>query len=100
MNYSVLPHFVRVFDRYSQSEQLTINEALEGIKSYLENGRAPYRLRIKRLSAMIYEARISIRLRITFYRDKDTVKFFCLGNHEDISRCLKRLRFINLRASF
>ena len=96
MIYAVLSHFVRSFDGCSSSEQKIIHETLEAIKDYLEKGLASYGLRVKRLSPRIYEARINIRLRIAFFRDKNVVKFFCLGNHEDIARCLKRLRFMSM----
>lgn len=96
MNYIVLSHFVRKFDDYSKPEQEIINNTLEAIKTYYATSNAPYGLRIKRLYPNIYEARIDVHFRIAFYRQRDTVKFFCLGNHEDIARCLKRLKSIPL----
>ena len=94
MKYISLPHFERAFDRYHKAEQEIIHNTLEAIKTFLETSTAPYGLRIKRLYPKIYEARITIHLRIAFFRDKDIVKFFCLGNHNDIARCLKRLQAI------
>ncbi len=69
-----------------------ITLTLDKIKEYVETNQVSYGLRIKRLSQRIYEARINIHLRISYFRDKDIVKFFCLGNHDDIKRCLKNLR--------
>ena len=96
MNYIVLRSFIKQFDTYSETEQETINLTIKEIKDYLETNRASYGLRIRRLSQRIYEGRIDIHLRIAYFRDKDIVKFFCLGNHDDIRRCLKNLRHITM----
>ena len=64
---------------------------VEKVKNYLETNAAPYGLRIKKLSPKIYEARINIHLRVACFREKDSVKFFCLGSHHDISHCLKTI---------
>lgn len=92
MNYIVLRTFIKKFDSYHQQEQEIINRTLVDIKQYLETSQASYGLRIKKLSEKIYEGRINIHLRIAFFRDKDRVKFFCLGSHDDIRRCLKSFR--------
>ena len=93
MKYVVLRSFIHKFDAYQREEQEIITVALDKIKEYIETNHAPYGLRIKRLSQRIYEARINIHLRIAYFRDKDIVKFFCLGNHDDIKRCLKNLKY-------
>jgi len=92
MKYIVLRSFIKKFDSYRKPDQELIASTIEEIKEYLETNQAPYGLRIKKLSLRIYEARINIHLRIAYFREKDVVKFFCLGNHEDIKRCLKTLR--------
>lgn len=92
MKYIALKPFVKKFDSYQRQEQESITSTIEQIKEYLETKRASSGLRIKRLSEKIYEARINIHLRIAYFREKDVVKFFCLGNHEDIHRCLKNLK--------
>ena len=92
MKYVTLRSFIHKFDAYQREEQEIITVALDKIKEYIETNQAPYGLRIKKLSQRIYEARINIHLRIAFFRDKDMVKFFCLGNHDDIKRCLKNLK--------
>ncbi len=97
MKYIVLRSFVKKFDSYSRREQEIISYTIEKIKEYLETNQAAYGLRIKKLSKMIYEGRINIHLRIAYFREKDIVKFFCLGDHEDIKRCLKNLRQMVLR---
>jgi len=92
VNYIVLRSFIKKFDSYRKPEQELIALTIDGIKEYLETNNATYGLRIKKLSKNIYEARINIHLRIAYFRGKDVVKFFCLGNHEDIKRCLKVLK--------
>lgn len=92
MKYIVLRSFIKKFDSYHKQEQEIITLTLERIKEYLETDHAPYGLGIKKLSQKIYEARINIRLRIAYFREKDIVKFFCLGNHDDIRHCLKVFR--------
>lgn len=92
MNYIYLRSFVKKFDSYNKDDQELITETLEDIKKYLETNQAPYGLRIKKLSSKIYEARINIHLRIMYFHEKDVVKFFCLGNHNDVKCCLKTFR--------
>lgn len=92
MTYITLRSFIKSYDRYHHDEQELIIETIRKIKDYLETNQGVYGLRIKRLSSMIYEARINIHLRIMFFREKDVVKFFCLGNHDNIRRCLKNLQ--------
>lgn len=96
MKYISVSYFERQFDKYTGLEQEAIIDTIESIKIYLETGKASYGLRIKRLSPRIYEARISIKLRIAFFKEHDVVKFFCVGTHIDIARCLKHLKSINL----
>lgn len=92
MNCILLKYFLKKFDSYNPQEQELILNTLNEIKTYLETQQASDGLRIKKLSAKIFEARINIHLRIAFFKEKDVVKFLCLGNHDDIRRCLKNLR--------
>jgi len=52
-------------------------------------------LRIKKIydngSEKIYEARVSIDLRIVWIKTKEEILFALLGNHEDIKRFIKNL---------
>ena len=93
MKYIVFRSFIEKFDAYQKQEQEAITATLDKVREYIDTNQAPYGLRIKRLSNRIYEARINIHLRIAYFRDRDIVKFFCLGNHDDIKRCLKNLRY-------
>lgn len=92
MKYIVLRSFTKKFDSYERQEQEIISYTLEEIKDYLETNQASYGLRIKKLSQKIYEGRINIHLRIAYFREKNVVKFFCLGNHDDIKRGLRSFR--------
>ncbi len=92
MRYFVLRSFVKKFDSCTKTEQEAINLVIEQIKNYLETNQEPYGLRIKSLSLRIYEARVNIHLRIVYFRQKDIVKFFCLGDHDDIKRFLKNVK--------
>ena len=92
MKYVLLKSFVKKFDSYQKKEQESIVHAVEQIKVYLETGKASFGLRIKKLSDKIFEARINIHLRIVYFRQKDVVKFFGLGTHDDIKQCLKKIK--------
>jgi len=92
VKYIALRSFIDKFDAYQKEEQEAITATLDKIRVYIETNQAPYGLRIKRLCNRIYEARINIHLRIAYFKDKDIVKFFCLGNHDDIKRCLKNVK--------
>ncbi len=89
-----LRSFVKTFQSYSKAEQSTIYKTIEDILKYIETGQASYGLRIKKLHKRIYEARINISLRLAYFKAENTIKFFCLGNHDDIKYCLEKLRQI------
>ena len=91
MNYVALRSFLKKFDSYPAKEQGIITQTIDEIRRYIETNRAAYGLRIKRLSSRLYEGRINIHLRIAYYRDRETVKFFCVGNPDDIRRCLRQI---------
>ena len=92
MKYIVLRSFDKKLNSYNEPERGIALLTLKKIKDYLKTGRASYGLRIKKLSSKIYEGRINIHLRIAYFRGKGVIKFFCLGNHDDIKHCLKTLR--------
>ncbi len=92
MRYFALRSFEKKFDSYAPAEQEIIEATLKEVRNYLDKGEASFGLRIKQFSPRLYEARINIRLRIAFFREKDSVKFFCLGTHDDIKDCLKRFK--------
>lgn len=76
MKYIVLRSFIKKLDSCPKQEQEIISYTIEKTKEYLETNQVPYGLRIRKLSRKIYEARINIHLRIAYFREQDTVKFF------------------------
>lgn len=92
MEYIILRSFTRKFDSYNRPQQEVITQTLDEIKNYLETNQAPAGLGIRKLSGKIYEGRINIHLRIAYFREGSLIKFFCLGNHDDVKRCLKSFR--------
>jgi len=83
-------HFVRMFEGCGKTEQQMIYNAVEETLKYITSGQAAHGLRIKKLHKRIYEARVTIALRLAYFKENDTIKFFCVGNHDDIARSLKR----------
>lgn len=92
MKYVLLRPVLKKFETYSSQEQEAIISAIERIQNFIYSSQMPHGLGIKKLSHKIYEARINIHLRIAYFLDEDTIKFFCLGNHDDIKRSLKSLK--------
>lgn len=84
--------FLRQYENYAPQVQERIEQTLFQIRDYVEQGQAPYGLRIKSLGRNLYEARIDIRLRIVFFKGKEIIKFICVGNHEDVHICLRNLK--------
>ena len=84
--------FLRQYENYAPQVQERIEQTLFQIRDYVEQGQAPYGLRIKSLGRNLYEARIDIRLRIVFFKGKEIIKFICVGNHEDVRICFRNLK--------
>lgn len=84
-------HFVKLFENHNKADQEIIYNTVEETLKYIKTGQAAYGLRVKKLHTRIYEARVNIDLRLAYFREAGIVKFFCVGNHDDIRRCLKRL---------
>lgn len=84
--------FLRQYENYASQVQEQIEQTLFQIRDYVERGQAPYGLRIKSLGRNLYEARMDIHLRIVFFKGKETIKFICVGNHEDVRLCLKNIK--------
>ena len=86
------PSFLKSFRRYNKAEKIKIRQTLQNLFKYVETQEASFGLRVKKLIDNIYEVRISIRLRIAYYKNQDVIRLFCLGNHNDIKRALKTFR--------
>ncbi len=91
MKHLALRSFLKKFNTYSSKEQTAIAETVDQIVKSFADHHVSHGLGIKKLYDKIYEARINLHLRIAFFIDKDTIKFFFIGNHDDIKRMLKTL---------
>lgn len=89
--YTYAPLFKSRFKKYDKDDKEAIEKAILAIKDYKKTKKAPYGLRIKRLSRKIYKARVDISLRILFFSDKNMLRFVCVGNHDEIIRALKKI---------
>ncbi|OGW96867.1 MAG: hypothetical protein A3G33_00345 [Omnitrophica bacterium RIFCSPLOWO2_12_FULL_44_17] len=87
--------FQKSFDKITSQEQRLVIKAIEALDSYFKHGKASYGLHIKKLygSSMgqVYEARISIDLRIVWIQTKEEAIFSLLGGHDDVRRFIKNL---------
>lgn len=63
----------------------------EQIKAYYENQLASFGLRIKKLGARTYEARVNDRIRIVWLADEQEIIFALLGSHDEVRCFIKKL---------
>ncbi|MBI4352318.1 MAG: hypothetical protein HY593_00180 [Candidatus Omnitrophica bacterium] len=87
--------YLKSFDSLSRREQELVLLADEEIREYCRTGKASYGLRVKKLhhagDAQIFEARISLALRILWARERNRVSFILAGDHDAVSRFLRNL---------
>jgi mRNA-degrading endonuclease RelE of RelBE toxin-antitoxin system len=83
--------FLQSFYKLPDEKQRLVVKAVEAVKIYLESGRAPYGLRIKKLSQSTFEARITIDMRLVWVSCGGEVIFALLGNHDDVRRFIRNL---------
>ena len=85
--------FLKTFHALSRKEQTLITGALEGVRSYLMTGEAPFGLRIKKIHEQgrlkVFEARASADLRVIWVQENEEITFSLIGNHEDARRFIK-----------
>ena len=81
--------FLKTFEEKDSFTQKLIVEAHRQIKDYLAAGQAPYGLRIKKISAKSFEARVNDKIRIVWSKKGDDVSFVLIGNHEEVQNYLK-----------
>ena len=88
--------YVKAFDALPLAEQQRVVAALEDIKRYVQTGHAPYGLRIKHLhasaQARVFEARVSLSLRILWLRQSHRVTLVLIGSHDDVQRFLRSFK--------
>ncbi len=90
MKYYYKQSYLKSFDRLNRLQQEVVTKTDILIKNYLEKGNAAFGLRIKTLKENICEGRVNDKLRIVWVRQKDEITFALLGNHEEVTRFLKR----------
>lgn len=96
MNFRYKNSYLRRFDRLTSSERQLVILADKEIRDYYATRGAHYGLRIKKLyvsgTDKIFEARISIGLRILWIESRDLISFAFLGDHDELKNYLKELR--------
>lgn len=87
--------FQKTFEKLSEDEQVLMIKCLENLKSYFKTQQAAAGFGIKKLhhgqQADVYEARISLNLRMIWLQTKQQAIFALLGNHDDVRRFLRHL---------
>ena len=91
MNYIFKTSFIRLFKKLDRKKQEQIIDAIEALKLLIEEKQKLESLGLKRLSKNIWEIRSSLKDRILFTFEKDTVSFILIGSHVDIIKYLKNL---------
>lgn len=91
MRYIYKEAYLRAFVRLPPSLQELVQGADQQLKDYYETGRAPYGLRLTQLVPKVFEARATRAVRIVWKVEGDLVTFVLVGNHDEVSRFLRRL---------
>jgi len=95
MRYLYKKRFLDAFDALSHDDQALARAADRAIREYHRTRRAPYGLRMKKLHAsgegVLFEARLSLSLRILWAEGPGQASFLLLGSHDELRRVLKRL---------
>ena len=93
MEYLYKQRYLKAFDALPRADQQRVVDSLQEITQYLRTGHAPYGLRIKPLygsaKTRVFEARVSLALRIVWTRQGERVTFVLLGTHDDVQRFLR-----------
>ena len=93
MEYLYKQRYLKAFDALPHADQQRVVDSLRQIKQYLRTGHAPYGLRIQPLydsiRSRVFEARISLALRIVWTREGERVTFVLLGTHDEVRRFLR-----------
>ena len=91
MNYYFKPSFARSFKKMDPLKQRQVFEAIEALKTILEEKQRLEGLGLKQLSKKIWEIRSTLKDRILFTFKKDTITFILVGNHDDVVKFLKSI---------
>ena len=93
MEYIYAPRYVKQFDALSVPHQQLALDADAEIRRYYHTGEAFFGLRIKRLHTgahgKVFEARVSLALRMLWLQHGQQVTFVFLGTHDEVRRFLR-----------
>jgi len=90
LRYRFLPSFDRSIKRLEHQRKHNVSKAAVDLIKALSSGLKPEGLGVKKLSADIWEARAGIKDRILFLYTDDLITFLIAGNHDEISKFIKR----------
>lgn len=87
--------FNKAYDRLNTHEQQLVVKALEALKGHFAGGSVTHGLGIKKLftggKSKIFEARLSLSLRIVWVEARNEAIFCLLGSHDEVRRFIKSL---------
>ena len=88
--------FEKACRRHPPQTQRLIAEALFQVKVWYQIQQAPVGLRIKKLyqgpNGKVFEARVSLDLRLIWVEHQETVWFSIVGSHEVVQRFIRSFR--------
>lgn len=86
--------FQKKIHELPEGKQFLATKALEALSEYFQSTKAPYGLRIKMLrqhgDRKLFEARLSLDLRIVWVQTKEEIVVALLGNHDEVRRFIKK----------
>ena len=97
MRFEYATRFERSLRRVPAHERRRTAETIEQIVRYFETQQAPEGLGLKKLFShaglgAVFEARVSLALRLLFSVYDDVVTFLMVGDHDEVRRFIKSFR--------
>jgi hypothetical protein len=94
MTYRTKARFEKTFQQRPFQERAQIVETVDRIRRFLETRQLPTGLGLKKLFSRgglgaVFEARVTLALRILFAVQKDTVTFMLVGDHDEVRRFIR-----------
>lgn len=87
-----LQSFVRSARKLSPTDKTQLAESLEQFNNFVLTGNLPIGLGFKKIEPDIYEFRAGLRLRVIVLAEGDAYYLALVGNHDQVSRYLRRIR--------
>lgn len=88
--------FEKACQRYSPGIQRLVAEGVLQVKEWYQTRQAPVGLRIKKLhegpAGKVFEARVSLDLRLLWVEDQENVWFSMVGSHDVVRRFIRSAR--------